>query len=353
MAKERQAGLDLVRAAAIFFVVCLHGITMRGALGDGGITPVWCAKVLVRYLSLSAVPLFLMLSGYLQAGKRPTKAYYRGLLPLYLSYFVIAALCMTAEAIYAHAAGEVMPSLPMALYRILDFSADGYAWYFEMYIGLFLLLPFLNLAYANIPTRAGKRVLLGSLVFLTLLPETLVSFAPYYGGGSLSLRIIPDFFETLYPVTFYFVGSYIGEYRPRLRAWQRPLFVLLSAALPAALCIGFTAARGEYAWYMMNGFSTLTVLGTAVTVFLALYDLPVRFAAVRRAAAAVSRCTFEMYLLSYLWDQLLYRKLVLPLSVTVLLVFAASFCSAWLLRLVLRPAARGLAALYNKLLKIE
>ena len=40
MAKERQAGLDLVRAAAIFFVVCLHGITMRGALGDGGITPV-------------------------------------------------------------------------------------------------------------------------------------------------------------------------------------------------------------------------------------------------------------------------------------------------------------------------
>ena len=67
----------------------------------------------------------------------------------------------------------------------------------------------------------------------------------------------------------------------------------------------------------------------------------------------MSRCTFEMYLLSYLWDQLLYRKLVLPLSVTVLLVFAASFCSAWLLRLVLRPAARGGAALYNKLLKIE
>ena len=218
---------------------------------------------------------------------------------------------------------------------------------------MFLLLPFLNFAYANIPTRTGKHVLLGSLVILTQLPETLVSFAPYYGGGSLSLRIIPDFFETLYPVTFYFVGSYIGEYRPRLRALQRPLFVSLSAALPAALCIGFTAARGEYAWYMMNGFSTLTVLGTAASVFLALYDLPVRFAAVRRAAAAVSRCTFEMYLLSYLWDQLLARKLVLPLSVTVLLVFAASFCSAWLLRLVLRPAARGLAALYNKLLKIE
>lgn len=351
MAKERQPGLDLVRAAAIFLVVCLHGLTMRGALGNAAVTPVWCIKVFVRYLSLSAVPLFLMLSGYLQAGKRVSKAYYRGILPLYLSYFVIAALCMAAQAYSAYVGGETLPSVWTALYKILDFSADGYAWYFEMYIGLFLLIPFLNLAYAHIPTRAGKRALLGSLIFLTLLPETLVSFAPYYGGGSLSLRILPDFFESLYPVTFYLVGSYIGEFRPRLRMGQRPLLVLLTAALPAALCIGFTAARGEYAWYMMNGFSTLTALGTAAAVFLALYDLPVRTPAVRRAAAAVSRCTFEMYLVSYLWDQLLYNRLSLPLPVTVLLVFAASFCSAWLLRLVLRPAVRGLSALYDKLLK--
>lgn len=352
MGKERQPGLDLVRAAAIFFVIALHGITMRGALDAAMLSPVWCVKVFVRYLALSAVPLFLMLSGYLQAGKRPTKAYYRGILPLYLSYFAIAALCMAAQTYRAYVGGAPMPSVWTALYKILDFSADGYAWYFEMYIGLFLLIPFLNLAYAHIPTRAGKRMLLASLVFLTLLPETLVSFAPYYGGGSLNLRILPDFFESLYPITFYFAGSYIGEYRPRLRTWQRLLSVPLSVALPTALCIGFTAARGEYAWYMMNGFSTLTVLGTATAVFLTLYDLPVRTKAVRRAAAAVSRCTFEMYLLSYLWDQLLYGRLSLPLSVTVLLVLVTSFCSAWLLRLVLRPAARGLCALYDKLLKI-
>lgn len=348
MEKERQPGLDLVRATAIFFVIVLHGITMRGALDAAMLSPVWCVKVFVRYLALSAVPLFLMLSGYLQAGKRPTKAYYRGILPLYLSYFMIAALCMAAR-IYRT---DPLPSVWTALYKILDFSADGYAWYFEMYIGLFLLIPFLNLAYAHIPTRTGKRLLLASLVFLTLMPETLVSFAPYYGGGSLNLRILPDFFESLYPIAFYFVGSYVGEYRPRLCTWQRLLFVPLSVVLPTALCIGFTAARGEYAWYMMNGFSTLTVLGTATAVFLTLYDLPVRTKAVRCAAAAVSHCTFEMYLISYLWDQLLYNRLSLPLSVTVLLVFAASFCTAWLLRLVLRPAARGLCALYDKLLKI-
>ena len=89
MAKERQAGLDLVRAAAIFFVVCLHGITMRGALDAALLTPVWCAKVFVRYLALSAVPLFLMLSGYLQNRKMPTVKYYVNYLHIYIPYLLL------------------------------------------------------------------------------------------------------------------------------------------------------------------------------------------------------------------------------------------------------------------------
>lgn len=352
MAKKRQAGLDLVRATAILLVITLHGITMRGTLG-GAVTPKWCIAVFLRYLSLSAVPLFLMLSGYLQAKKELSRSYYRGIIPLWLSYFTISALCMVAQALAASNAGEAMPSLLTALYKILDFSADGYAWYFEMYIGLFLLIPFLNIMFANIPTRAGKCVLLLSLVVLTLLPETLVSFAPYYGGGSLNLRVLPDFFDSLYPITFYLIGSYIGQYRPRLRSWQRPLAVLLSAALPTVLCIGYTVSRGEYAWYMMNGFATCTVLGTATAVFLALYDLPIRGDILRRAATAVSQCTFEMYLFSYLWDQLLYSRLTLPLPVMISLVFLTSFGSAWLLRLLLRPIVRGCTALYNKSVKAE
>lgn len=353
MQKERQAGLDLVRVLAILFVICLHGITMRDELGGASMSFSWGVQVFVRYLSLSAVPLFLMLSGYLQAGKRFSRAYYRGILPLYLSYFVISALCMAAQALVGLKNGGTALTLGTAFYKILDFSADGYAWYFEMYIGLFLLIPFLNLAYAGLPTRAGKRALILTLAFLTLLPETLVSFAPYYGGGSLNLRIFPDFFESLYPLAYYFLGCYIGEYRPKLRRGLRLPLVLLAAALPSALCIGFTAMRGEYAWYMMNGFATLTVALTATAVFLAVYDLPIRMPAARETLASVSRCTFEMYLLSYLWDQLLYAKLSLPLPLMAILVFLGSYLSALCLRALLRPIAAKLSLLYDKLLKIK
>lgn len=353
MQKERQSGLDIVRAAAILFVICLHGITMRGGLGDAKISFSWCAQVFFRYLSLSAVPLFLMLSGYLQAKKRVSRSYYRGILPLYLSYFAISALCMAAQALFELKNGGTSLTLIAAIYKILDFSADGYAWYFEMYIGLFLLIPFLNLAYGGLSTRAGKRTLIISLAFLTLLPETLVSFAPYYGGGNLSLRVLPDFFESLYPITYYFLGSYIGEYRPKLRRGVRVPLVLAAVALPSMLCIWFTAMRGGYAWYMMNGFSTLTVALTATAVFISLYDLPVCAPAAKKVVASISRCTFEMYLLSYLWDKLLYARLSLPLPLMVVLVFIGSYFSAVCLRALLSPVAAKLSSLYDQLLKIK
>ena len=32
-------------------------------------------------------------------------------------------------------------------------------------------------------------------------------------------RILPQWWRTLYPITYYFVGAYIGEFRPKLPRW--------------------------------------------------------------------------------------------------------------------------------------
>lgn len=55
--------------------------------------------------------------------------------------------------------GEELPLWKWGM-KITDYSAIVYAWYIEMYIGLFLLTPFLNRAYQAIPTRKQKDVLL-------------------------------------------------------------------------------------------------------------------------------------------------------------------------------------------------
>ena len=351
MTKNRLHGIDVVRTTAILFVVILHAVSLSGFIDDTA-SPMWALALYLRHLSFSCVPLFLMLSGYLQNRKKFCAAYYRGIIPLYLSYIVISVLCAAVHAINEYKNGAAV-SFGSAVYSILNFSANPYAWYFEMYIGLFLLIPFLNMIYHGIHTRKGKHILLLSLILLTILPDTVAGFSPYYGVGSgVALDIFPDFFKSLYPVTYYFVGCYIAEFQPKLRGIQK-LLALCAPMLPCGLVFLYTNLRGEYAWYMCNGFQTLTAFLTALTVFLALYDLNIKGDFWQKAFEQIALCTFETYLLSYLWDSLVYNvlglQLQLPLFVTVILVFVCSFGSAVVLRLCLKPIANVLVKGYDKL----
>ena len=344
MEKKRSCGLDFVRSAAIIFVIVLHSISLSGVL-DGDKNAVWGTALYFRQLCMSSVPLFLILSGYLQRNKKPTLSYYCGIIPLYLSYFVISLICMLLYAINGYASGNMDLTFVTAIYKILDFSANGYAWYFEMYIGLFLLIPFLNLIYSSLKTKVGKIILISTLAFLTLVPDTVSGFSPYYSGtSSVTLAIMPDFFKSIYPLAYYFIGSFIAEYKPKLSVCKKIAALILAPTIPTSLIALYTYLRGGYAWYMLNGFQTLSVAFTAVCVFLVLYDIEPGCAIVSKPFAYISKNTFEIYLFSYIWDSVFYSKLFLygrlPFPLVILVIFACSFASAMLLNAVLRPANR-------------
>lgn len=349
MVKERAHGIDAVRTAAIMFVVVLHAVSISGIL-DQQMSLRWGVALYARHLTLACVPLFLMLTGYLQSRKTFCVRYYRSIIPLIVSYAAINLLCVIARWWLE---GEVF-YWKNAVYSMFNFTANEYAWYFEMYIGLFLLIPFLNMVYQGIRTRAGKHILLASLAILTLLPDTLAGFSPYYNGSgsTVALDIVPDFFKSMYPITFYFLGCYIAEYKPKL-VGARKLVVLCAPVLPAGLVVLYTYVRSWYAWYLCNGFQTITVAITAVCVFVVLYDIEIKSEPMRKAAEQIALCTFELYLLSYLWDSLVYSVAALhtrlPLAVTASIVFFGSFLSAWLLRLCLRPASKILLRVYDRI----
>lgn len=98
----------------------------------------------------TGVPLFIMLTGYLNTNKVSEKKI--------LSGNVEGADCLRFlfnidpcffRKYYLH---EDLSLFKSGL-KILDFSAIPYAWYIEMWIGLFLFTPFLNLLYEAIPTQ--------------------------------------------------------------------------------------------------------------------------------------------------------------------------------------------------------
>ena len=351
MEKKRLIGLDIVRTAAILFVITLHATSLSGVF-DGEKNLFWGICLYLRQLCMACVPLFLILSGYLQKNKKLSASYYFGVIPLYLSYAVISALCMLAYAVQGYMNGNMDLTFVTAIYKMLDFSANGYAWYFEMFLGLFLLIPFLNALYGAIETKGGKITLIGTLVFLTLISDTISGFAPYYAGtSSVTLNILPDFFKTLYPVTYYFIGSYIAEFKPELKGVKK-LLALCAPIIPAGIIAAYSYARGGYAWYMFNGFQTLTVAFTAVCVFLALYDVDLDFAPLKNVFSFISKNTFEMYLFSYLWDNLFYSVLGLgtrlPLVLMVVIVFVCSLVSAALAGVVVKPVSKGIIIALSK-----
>ncbi|MBO7148789.1 MAG: acyltransferase family protein [Clostridia bacterium] len=350
MEKKRFAGLDLVRSCAIFFVVILHSVSLNGALGEDINSVWWAVNLYVRHLAFCCVPLFIMLSGYLQKNKRVSFSYYKGIIPLGVSYVLISLLSLVGKAV-SDKSLVLTPGYIVA--RILDFTANDYAWYFEMYIGLFLLIPFLNATYEAIKTKKSRLALIFTLVFLTLMPETLKSFSPAYSqGGGIVIDIIPEFFASLYPLTYYFIGAYIATYKPfyKVRRVIKLTSVIIAPAIPFLLCFVYSHARGAYAWYMMNGFNTLTIALTAICVFILLYDIDLKSRILSVCARTVSESTFEIYLYSFIFDSFYYAYFRQHHVIMIALVFTSSFIAAFVTRLIIiKPASSLISVLYMRL----
>ena len=165
-------------------------------------------------LFMTGVPLFLLLTGYLNINKTVSKRYYKGCIRVLASYFLFSLLTILFRKYY------LQEDLTWAkwILKIFDFSAIPYAWYIEMWIGLFLLTPFLNMLYKAIPTRWQKQILILTLYAMTALPDLLNRYG---------LHLVPGFWASCYPLTFFFAGSYIHEYKPRFESWKLWIVILL------------------------------------------------------------------------------------------------------------------------------
>ena len=189
--RKRVLGLDIIRMIAIIFVFFIHSISYKNVLSTEQLSFKWTIYMIIRFLTMSAVPLFLLLTGYLNNKKEISKKYYKGIIPLLISYVVISLIEIIGLSIY----NKTPIDWGLSIIKIFNFTANGYAWYFEMYIGLFLLIPFLNILYDNLKSKKEKIILVSSLAFLTFVPQIVKSFKAY----DMWLNITPDYWQIIYP----------------------------------------------------------------------------------------------------------------------------------------------------------
>lgn len=334
--KVRKAGPDIIRAFAIFFVMLTHMFSYSGTLGLDLRSPAWCARMALHYIGLICVPLFLLLTGYLQSERRFDKRHYLSLLPVVISYLVIITV---TEVLKVRAQGMPEGGVGRIIINILGCN-DGYSWYVGMYLGLALLIPFINAGFAA-TGRKEQRIIIGSLVLLTMLPTTAKSFIV----TGIWFDFLPDFFEFLYPLTYYLIGAYIHKYK------CSPPYALCAAVFALTLCFETTAgwafARNEYPWWLFNDNGELPLAVAAVSFFLMLYR--VGGSRLSKAAGRICReisvCAFEMYLISYITDGYFYTHLPYAKWQILFINFAVCFAAARLLRLLLEPVYKAIKRL--------
>ncbi len=332
MQKERNINLDLIRAVAVISVISVHFFLNSGFYGVPLLGKTMYIATAMRTAFMVCVPLFLLLTGYLMNKKELSKKYYGGIKKT-LFVYLLSTVAMLLYMVYY----KGMPlTFKDAVKNILSYSQ--YSWYIAMYIGLFLLIPFLNLIYNGLKNKAQKGVLLLTLIFLTSLP-TLTNTA--------TVTILPVWWTSLYPVMYYFLGAYISEYKVDLKLPLWLNFILIFLAVFGFGAIKFTLSEGanftvtpEVDWY---GYMTLltSVLTFLYLVRLKLNKLP---KAVKVIIAKISELSLGIYLISWLFDDLFYqglleKKLTMPerlpyFFLMVLLVFISSFIASWIISLI-------------------
>lgn len=319
MEKRRVLGLDIIRTIAIVTVFITHFIAYRDVLSNDFLSFNWTIYLIIRYFAMCCVPLFLLLTGFLNNKKEVNSKYYKGIIPILISYIFISIFQIIATSIYTNTPINIFS----AAVSILNFTANNYAWYFEMYIGLFLLIPFLNILYDTLKTKKEKNILIASLIFLTFLPAVFESFI----FDEKYLDIIPDYWQIIYPITYFYIGKYIKDFKIDFRLIYKILLLVVSIAVPTILCYYFSTPTFR-AWYMFNGFEPLTNALCAISIFLLFYKIDFNIPVISKVFTEISICSFEMYLFSSIIDGYAYQKFDFNFPTMILFITLSSYlCS--------------------------
>lgn len=346
--QNRNASMDIIRIVAAFTVLSVHFFLHNGFYSNTVQGVPMYIMVLMRTLFSVCVPLFMILTGYLMSHKTLSRKYYSGISKTLIVFVLATLACMIFKAVHDN---EPL-SLKSFILGTLDFTGANYSWYIEMYIGLFLLVPFLNLAYNKLKNKRQKQVLVLTLVFMTIIPTLFNIFnfdnPAWWSDPKTSdtfAKLVPSWWMGFYPIAYYFTGCYIREYGIRLKTRSTLVLFLLAIVIFGTFnfyrSYGTTFKSGSYIfWY---GFEPY-VLSVLLFVLLSRIKTDNMNEKVKFVLWKVSDLALGIYLISFIFDTLVYEVLNAKIAVmtdrlpfyfvTVPIVFVCSMLASAVMNIV-------------------
>lgn len=287
--KEYQYGLDVIRFLATYFVVIFHSFHHNNYSKTHVETVTLFLLTMKRYISYSCNSLFMILTGYLQKEQKLTFSYYSILLHFIIEYFI----CCIVLLVFRFKYQKLYCDKDGMINLVLKFSITSYSSYVNIFIGLFLLSPFLNILYNNIKTVSLKYVLVTLTVIIFSLPATFYIFSWNHWIES-------------YPIMYYIIGCYIKEFQPKVN--KTSLFFCINIfAILNSLCRKYSTK------IMLESFQNLGCVIISTSIFLLFYDLKAKkhncFLKMFRQITDTSlSCILLSWILEVLFNDKIFRK---------------------------------------------
>ncbi len=283
--KNRESGVDILRIMALFFVNGVHSFLYNGfysAPQEGA--AIWFGNCL-RWLCYGCIGIFLMLTGYLKSRKPLNKDYFKSLIPILLGYLLTCVISFPIRHFLLN------DRLSFQGWMEKLFCFGNYAWYVEMYIGLFLISPVLNLALDQLKTAKSLLWAAAIAICITALPSITGS------------NWIPNYWTSLYPFTYYILGAVIRRLQPRLK----PALGIAAITLWVSILgmISLLTAKKNFSDGFSQGYGGFWVTVMVTLIFLSFYHIRLKPTAAK-IAAWMAGGVFEGYILSRLFDVWIY-----------------------------------------------
>ena len=187
MEKRRDLKLDIIRIFSLFCVISVHFFLNSGYYQEQMTGKTMIIMTIIRAFFIICVPMFIVLTGFLMNRKELSKTYYKGIKKTLIIYFI----CSIVYHVFIHFYYFNEVSFKSFIKDLLWYQGTKYSWYIEMYIGLFLMIPFLNLIVNNLKSKKDFKILLITLLFLIFLKFFL-------HGGVIFIQYFIIFWEHIY-----------------------------------------------------------------------------------------------------------------------------------------------------------
>jgi len=273
---NRNYGIDLAKWFSMLMVVVLHNLLNGGVLSRSTLSFNNLAYWWLENIAIVGVNIFALISGYLIVN-RPVKL--RRLVRLW--YIVLFWSVVTTGIVMILTKHWVTISFIKSFFPVIL----GRYWYFNAYIALCLLLPFINAGIKELTQKQLERIIIALLFFAMT-------------SGMLGHFFVQDGYSALWLVVMYLIGAYskITAFDVK-RISNRQLTVIcivmtLISLLGEIVSIEFIGHSDV--WLVYN--SPMVVI-ESVAIFMLFTRVEVRNVRLQKYLTRFTPLTFSVYLI--------------------------------------------------------